>query len=264
MNWLFRGNIFRSLGFVRDQKGIMRRYKRERKLWDTHLNKSKQYILKAMGASVFKSVAVLGSGYLLDLPIDEILVKTDCLYLYDVNHPKEIISKYQNHPKVRFVTKDITGLAEEIYITKNQQQLERLMQKEPQSWAIDGHDFIISLNILNQLDILLVDFLKERFNMPEETEKTLRRKIQNEHVISLQKTFSVLIADVYEYHTQADGTETDIKKNVYIDINSGEAVSGYEEWDWQFDSSGRYILDSSVLFKVNAVTYNKSKQICAE
>ena len=46
-------------------------------------------------------------------------------------------------------------------------------------------DYIISLNILNQLDILLVDYLKKSSIYDEEELKFFRGRIQKSHIDSL-------------------------------------------------------------------------------
>lgn len=75
-----------KMGFIQDQNGIIRRFKREKQNWDDHMTQSKSFILKSaknkenlpdnlsakQADKAGVTCAVLGSGWLLDLPLDEL------------------------------------------------------------------------------------------------------------------------------------------------------------------------------------------------
>jgi len=261
---LFKQNIARKLGYIQDQKGILRRYKREKNAWESHLSNTKEYIKEQIDGCRFKSVAVLGSGYLLDLPLAELLACSDSIFLYDIHHPKKITNKFAQDPKVKCIQQDITGLSNQIAKKPSRTELEKLLSLPMPQWNIAKHDCIISLNILNQLDILLLDYIHGAMPCPKELENRLRAKIQTDHIDSFGDTFAILIADTHEIRTNIDSDETETACNLHCDLTGNGSAYNHKTWEWHFDNSGRYIENRTVKFQVNAVTYNKHCRQCAE
>lgn len=265
MGFFFNRDVFKKLGYIQDQRGILRRYRREKSAWHNHLEHTKAYIKKQCFGKHFRSMAVLGSGYLLDLPIDELLNCCDHIYLYDVNHPSKIRSKFKDNSKINFVRKDITGLTDFVHSVLNSDNVTDIFERPIPEWNIDNHDGIISLNILNQLDIILLDYIRERIHCTKELEDKLREKIQSDHIASFGDIYSILVADTQEVRTDTATNQSTIKSNLYTELDKHGSTFDQESWDWFFDNSGRYIENSTVKFRVNAVTYNKTSQPkCAE
>ena len=75
------------MGYLSDQKGIMNRYLNQQGGWDSHLDNSKRFIERSAFLKNKRSVAVLGSGWLLDVPIDYIAQEFGEVYLVDIAHP---------------------------------------------------------------------------------------------------------------------------------------------------------------------------------
>ena len=59
--------ILRRMGYIRDQEGIMNRYIREKMHWDQHLEKTREFINASFSDKSIETVAVLGSGWLVDI-----------------------------------------------------------------------------------------------------------------------------------------------------------------------------------------------------
>lgn len=257
--WPFKRNTAEAIGYIHDQKGILRRYKREKSNWDGHLNNTKEYITRQTSLLRCNKIAVLGSGYLLDLPLEILLSRSNEIHLYDVHHPKEIVNTLQSNDKIQFVEKDITQLAEDVRKAKNESDINKILETETNLRLDDDYDLVISLNILNQLDILLLDYIKNKMSLCKETERALRSKIQREHVTLLSTTMSILIADTEEIHTSKKETAGEPKNNIYTDIILDKITSDCQSWQWKFDHAGYYQEDTAVTFNVHAVTYNKKK-----
>jgi len=102
----------RRMGFLRDQEGIMNRYLREKGNWDPHLNHSKEFILRCFRDDRIQTVAVLGSGWLLDVPLDEMAKRFSTIYLVDIRHPPQIRKKVEPMSRVRLIEADLTGGAD--------------------------------------------------------------------------------------------------------------------------------------------------------
>jgi len=57
---------------------------------------------------------------------------------------------------------------------------------------------VISLNIMNQLDILIIDYIKKNIQLQDDDMLKLRRNIQNVHLQMLSKHAFILITDYRE------------------------------------------------------------------
>ena len=93
----------RKMKFISDQEGIMNRYLREKDHWDLHLNRTKKFILDSFIKKERRSVAVLGSGWLLDLPLNELVNRFEKILLVDINHPAQIRNKVRSYNNVEVV-----------------------------------------------------------------------------------------------------------------------------------------------------------------
>lgn len=254
MIWPFKTDTARAIGFIEDQKGIMRRYKREKLNWDSHLENTKAYISRQTAGQFFNKIAVLGSGYLLDLPTDILLSRCNEIQLYDINHPKEIQARYRDNAKISFIEMDITGLSKHLHSAKRNSDVQKIIGTQSQ-FSVPDADLIISLNILNQLDIILVDYLNGKMVLDMETELQLRNKIQSEHIACLTETMSLLVADTEEIHIDENGQKS--SNNLFTEMHIAGITSDAETWKWSFDTTGNYAEDAIVTFNVCAVTYNK-------
>ncbi len=54
--------------YISDQKGILNRYLAEGNNWEAHLEKTRGFITGCLEKNKPETVAVLGSGWLLDIP----------------------------------------------------------------------------------------------------------------------------------------------------------------------------------------------------
>ena len=64
------------MGYYDYQSGLIYRHLNQESGWDSHLEKCRSYILRAIDKHKPGKVTVLGSGWLLELPIAEIVEKT--------------------------------------------------------------------------------------------------------------------------------------------------------------------------------------------
>ncbi len=247
-----RRRIIRKLGYISDQKGIIKRYLREANGWALHLQNSKEAILRTMDILKPKSMALLGSGWLLDVPVDEIINQGITLYCLDISHPEQIKHNYRNEESSKFIEVDLNGsLSEKIY------HYYKIGKKQIVSSDLDpdcrldltGYEMVVSLNILNQLDILLLDFVKEHQLMNEEELKKLRMKIQEHHLKMLPCEKSCIIFDYCERIFSDEDEQEQVNSTVFVSLPHMKNV---QEWQWQFDSLGYYYNGKRVVFDVKA------------
>jgi len=243
--------MFRKMGYFDDQSGIIRRYQREREHWDAHLKNTRQFAMNALQGKNRKSAAVLGSGWLLDVPVEEMSRYFEKLYLYDVRHPTVV--KKQIHPlgNVELRVCDISGFARSVYqYTKqyrNRKKRPPISAIQPQTMLdLSGFDFVLSCNILNQLDILLIDYLAQFFKLDDEETVIFRSNVQQHHIEILPRNRSCVVADYEEITCTPEGREISRKTSVRHPIIRADT----RRWTWKFDTKMTYYKDRMTFFEV--------------
>ena len=67
--------ILKKFGFFKDQNGIINRYLREKEAWQAHLSNTRDFIINSSMNKDNSKAVILGSGWLLDIPVDELSKK---------------------------------------------------------------------------------------------------------------------------------------------------------------------------------------------
>lgn len=236
----------------------MTRYLREKKNWEQHLNNTKAFILKSLDTSDVKTVAILGSGWLLDLPLKELSKKYKKVLLVDVHHPAQIQKLVEKYKNVELFETDLSGGGIQFCWDLRKRKDEHfskyvLDEFKPKTPSLPFKpDAFVSLNILNQLDILLVDFLKSKNGRFLDIEfDRFRKTIQESHLDWITKKHGCLISDVVEKNTNKNG-KTDKNKLLHTKLPKAKKS---EEWTWDFDLSKKYNSDQETRMKVQAIEW---------
>ncbi len=247
-------SVARRAGYVGDQMGIRGRYLREKANWQSHLDNTRQYILEsARNAARHGSVAVLGSGWLYDVPVDELSQMFDDVYLVDIVHPEPVKMRVGRMPNVHLLTCDLTGGAAQMATQANSfDDFSAKFTFAKPDIQLDDYDFVVSVNLLNQLDIILCDYLKKRFKVDDSHLKHVRSVVQQRHVDALPKGRSCLITDYLQVDSPVNGSVENEIPLVYCHLP--ENVT-FKEWIWFFDTNQRYSVKNNTTFKVKAVCF---------
>ena len=244
--------IARKAGYTKDQIGIQSRYVREHDNWTPHLEQTKKYILEtAQNVERKHSVAVLGSGWLLDVPLTELSEQFDEVYLYDIVHPEQIIVKTKKIPNVHLVEADLTYGAVTVAEQKNSfEEFFTAFQNVTPTIDLNQYDFVVSVNILNQLDIILCDYLKEKFHVSEQQLLPIRETIQQRHVDVLPRGKTCLVTDYMEENISVKDSAMSTKELLHCKL----PVHTFErEWQWIFDKNQMYRKGYDTIMKVRAM-----------
>lgn len=247
--------VLKKLGFPAEQRGLINRYLKEKENWNTHLENTKNFIIQSIGDIEGEKIAILGSGWLMDVPVDYLFSKFKKILLYDILHPAQVFHKYANDPKVEFHFADITGnsiLATWEMCKKKSKTFGNIPSEQ---FELPGDiSFIVSLNILTQLDAFPVDYIEQKFDLDEKEILDFRKRLQLNHLHLMQDRNSCLITDTEEiYHCHKEGTSS--KKTVLIDLPAGINSA---EWDWVFDTAGDYHLGCETVMKVKALSLRQT------
>jgi hypothetical protein len=248
--------ILRKMKYISDQQGIFERYLEEHEGWKLHLEMTRSFILDCVKKYTPKSVFIMGSGWLLDVPLIELVPMCERIYLADIWHPPQVRAMVQKYPNCSLVYTDLTGgavnqiykLVKSFRKTGTSEPLQNISNSIPE--LPDKDSYMISLNILNQLDIILMDYIKRFIKYPDNEIRDFRKKIQENHLAFLKPGQSCLIVDQEEIVSNSKNQVVTTKKPVYVKLPEGKKKM---EWKWTFDQGGAFNKGNKTEFKVIAI-----------
>jgi len=246
------------MGIINDQDDIYRRYEREGEHWELHLSNTRQFITECLEISGANYVAILGSGWLLDIPVDFLSKHFERVDFYDLRHPKQVLKKYTSRSNFCFIPADLTGgLIKKAYqlcsgwrepdknMVMNELQLPDFKLPRPV-------DYIVSVNLLYQLDILLIDYVCRFCKLHDKETKHLRKQIQEVHLKLLKPGASCLITNYEEVHLDKDNTIIGKLPLVHCTLPAGKYR---KTWTWNFDTQKTYSPDHYTAMNVVAIKF---------
>jgi hypothetical protein len=121
-----------------DAIGLWARGRRQSRAWDPHLQRTRDIIERALDTVPGRrTVAVLGSGPLFDLPVETLAQKFGRVLLVDIAHLWPAQNRVRQLPNVETIWRDLapTGEAAPLAFLN----------------SIPGLDWVISLNLVSQL-----------------------------------------------------------------------------------------------------------------
>ena len=145
----------RKMGYLREAIGLKCRYKRHPSRWQPHLERTRQCILSAAGKCGNRGkVVILGSGLLLDVPLDALSAMFRDVVLIDVVCLPEIRRRIKRYGNARFLQGDVTGIADTLYknVSCGRRELPFDVPVLPEIDKDTG--LVISLNVLSQLMVV--------------------------------------------------------------------------------------------------------------
>lgn len=156
----------RQLGYLRESIGIRSRYRRCRTAWQPHLENSKTALLASLDACRdFRTALIFGSGLLLDIPLAELSQRFAQVWLVDLVHLPEVRRAARRYSNVRCISHDVTGFLDRL----DDLAPGKLGLPSPQRFLDEPEiDWIASVNLLSQLPLLPLAWLRQRF--PEASE----------------------------------------------------------------------------------------------
>lgn len=243
------------MGYYNYQRGLIYHHLEEAGSWNSHLKNCRNFILKSVDFYKPSKVTVLGSGWLLDLPLKELNDTVEEIYLVDIIHPPEVKEQTADLKKVVLTEEDITGgLIEEVWNkSHNKTFLNRLKSLEaievPEYHPATDPGMVISLNILTQLESMPLDFLKKKSGKNDKCFLQFRKEVQSKHLSFLKKYKSVLITDISEVVTEKSGNIRE-EPSVLTDLPDAKFK---DEWTWNFDFNRSDYYNKSSVFKVAAL-----------
>lgn len=229
--------ILHKMGYYNYQQGLIFRHLNQDSGWDTHLARCRDFILKAIEIVKPSRITVLGSGWLMELPLAEMAERTEKIVLIDIVHPPEVVEQIKSLRNVEISEEDVSGgLIEEVWKKAGSKTpFNRLKSLEtiviPEYRPVEDPGLVISLNILTQLEILPEKLLRKKSKATDEDFKNFKKETQEKHIRFLSAHPSILISDVVEVVIEADGLMIE-NSTLLADLPKGRLS---ENWMWDFD-----------------------------
>lgn len=151
----------RKLGHLHESIAIRSRYRRCKAAWQPHLENSRSALLESLHAcSNFRTALIFGSGLLLDIPLPELASRFENVWLVDIVHLPETRRAVRRYANVRCIFCDVTGFMERLETLSP----DNLDLPPPTSFLDDPTiDWVASVNLLSQLPLLPLDWLRKHF-----------------------------------------------------------------------------------------------------
>ena len=224
-----------------EMRGIHYRHARNRAAWRPHLQTTRQIILDAVAACPERnSVAVLGSGPLLDVPLQALRAAFGRVVLVDVAHPWRVRLRAALTPRVTLLDADLTGIGGKL-------SPGMAVPAPPELPALRSVDLVISLNLLSQLAYVPVSQL-ERRGQTEAEGDVFAGALVRAHLDWLRRLPGrvCLATDIRRIVLDAKGGIIG-----EIDPLYGLALpEGGTEWDWDIAPIGEMAPDYAVRHRV--------------
>lgn len=247
--------ILHKMGYYNYQRGLIYHHLDEEGSWNDHLWKCRSFILEAIDRYKPSVVTVLGSGWLLDLPLAEMTEIAGIINLVDVVHPPEVKDQVKDFKNVVLIEDDVSGgLIDEVWKKAGKRtifnRIKSINDIEINEYKPEfDPGMVISLNILTQLETLPVALLIKKSKADAEEMLNFRKRIQQMHLQFLLKHRAVLITDCSEMIKDNTGRFEEIP-SLLADLPDSVIT---REWTWNFDLKKSDFYRKKSVFKVKAL-----------
>jgi hypothetical protein len=246
--------ILQKMGYYDYQHGLIYRHLNQGNGWLRHEKRCRDFILKAADLYLPEKITVLGSGWLLEIPLAELAERTKHICLVDIVHPPAVRNQVKKLKNVELSEQDISGgLIDEVWRKAGKRtflnKLKSLEDIEIPEFRLEDTGMVISLNIMTQIEALPLRMLGKKAKAGEEDLYNFRKKIQESHLKFLEKHKSLLITDTAEIFTDSSGNVSGVK-TVLADLPEGTLK---EKWRWDFDLKGSDYNKKRSVMEVSAI-----------
>lgn len=241
----------RVFGHIYESISLIEREKRCHHHWLSHRSQCKNFILDNIHIAKKKSLLILGSGPLHEIPLEKLAQTFTSVDLVDIVHLKVTTSKYSHLPNVRFIEADITELEADLILTK------KIMSKIPTQYINAGYDLVISANLLSQLAYHLRNFLEKKAQPKlsnDELDK-FSNQVSLNHFLYLKNFHCpvLLITDIQSLFLDKN-EQVVFFETPYIDFDLPKPCN---EWWWEVAPLPEYSKDLSIKMKVAGFLLNQ-------
>lgn len=222
----------RALGYVRELRNIRTCHGWWGWAWANHFQRTREVIRAACARCRQRRKALLfGSGWLHDIPLDELADSFREVVLVDLVHPLRTRWRVRRCKNVRLVSADVTATIEEVHRVARLPGVP-LPRSLPQLFRDETDiDLTASVNLLSQLPDLPAKFLRQAGVHPPEQIDAYARDVIQAHLEFLRGFAGVvsLIADFEERVVSRSGKTVESQSTIY----GMELPWQGERWTWR-------------------------------
>ena len=247
--------MLHRMGYYDYQQGLIYRHLNQEGGWAGHLENCRKFILDAADIIKPSVITVLGSGWLLDVPVKELAERTATINLVDIVHPPEVKDQVAGLNNVILREDDLTGgLISEVWKKAGHRTF---LNKLTTIGSIEIGEYtpqydpgmVVSLNIITQLETMPLRLLRKKSSADEAAINRFREQIQQSHLSFLRKHRSVLITDIAEVETESSGKVNEIR-SLLTELPESEHTMN---WTWNFETSAPDYYTKKSVFRVTAL-----------
>jgi hypothetical protein len=193
----------------------------------------------------------LGSGWLLDIPAEWLAQNSKTVYLIDVFHPEPAQQLQKKYNHVILLSLDLSGCAEQALhagkkLTGKKRAFENIRPNIELKLPVD---YMISVNLLDQLDTILLDYLRKKISISDWEACQFSQKVQAAHLQLLTKNNSSIVCSIKEKRLSM---QHELKEeNMLLQVKLPEKNA--KRWSWLFDTNGSYYPKRKTVFEVMAM-----------
>ncbi len=162
--------LARKYGFLYSSISLRHRYHRQKKNWIPHLKNCQEVFLEtANSLPQRKSVVVLGSAHLHEIPLHLLMDTFEQVTLVDVIHPLKHHLQAKRYSRLKLITMDLTNALDKLQELNTMEDLETLAKKLAGEKIFHFEaDLIVSANLMSQLALLPLDAVEKKIKRPLE------------------------------------------------------------------------------------------------
>lgn len=227
-------------GYIYQNVSLKFRARRCARAWQGHVDESHRFIREHLEKVNPRTIMIIGSGILMEIPINDLLAKAEKIYLVDLVHSPTVRKLAKKNPKVELIERDISSLLGLLKKGTGPFQLKQIPWKQLPSWDLPKVDWVISANLLSQIPLMISEVLP----MTTETYDKFARSVRDQHIERLfeQAPKVLLFADFETRYTDHDGSR--IKTESY-EVNL-KSLKFDREWLWEIAPYGETSKDYKI------------------
>lgn len=156
--------LAKKYGFLYQSIALSARYERCKKQWIPHLKNCQDLFLESLkDLPQKKSVIILGSAHLHEIPLHLLVGHFENITLVDVIHPLKHHWLAKRNPRLKLITQDLSQSLERLDSLQSLEDLHGLIQElSTQELFHFEADLIVSGNLLSQLALLPMESIERK------------------------------------------------------------------------------------------------------
>lgn len=236
-------------GYTYQNVALKFRSSRCKQAWQSHIDECHQLIREELELVKPKTVMVLGSGLLLEVPIDDLLARVEKIYLVDLVHSAKIRKLAQKHSKIELIERDLSSLLGFLKKGLGAFELKSIPWDKLPDWSLPKVDLVISANLMSQIPLII----SESLPMSTSVYNTFARRLRDQHVqrVCAQGERGLLFADFETRYIDRSGKQLKLE-DYKVSMIKFEYI---KEWLWEISPYGETSKDYKVVMCVRAFRF---------